>query len=867
MTSAEAVRSVLADTTSTAVNINHSEPPFSLSSALPPLVPSIMSAAAALFASPGKTRRAQWDKSRLSITRPVFVGSDDENESTGGGKESQSKPHHVKASQTLSSLSAVLASPTKRPPLPPSFCEQTEQPRSLPPPVIPPSAPALSPASAEVPAVVSSSIPVPSAAARLRRQSSSLNSTYSYSHPHTRSSSPAPSVHAASSATPPLVPRVFRSRESISAAAIPSTSSSPSTSASNAAALLGAAAELVRNSKRAASSKSESQHKRRKSEDQPAEDKATAATSDEAALPTRRLSGRVSLSPSPALRSARQSMSVSSASAFVRANPPRSIKPATSTPAAATVPTPASSAASTAAAAAPPFRVEMVEARQEVERLKLQLQASSGQLSEVTAQQATLRSALHQQTEAVELLRSVLSTERRRVREVEDESEARQRRVDGLEVDVARLMEQVAALRGELKEGEAIRRKLHAFVEEAKGNIRVLVRVRPSLPHEAAASTGGGGDVFGYTSDGGVEMLEVRGKEERSVDGSCLTRKRQSFVFDHVLPPSTPQCAVFDAVQPLLTSVLDGFSVLVFAYGQTSAGKTFTMDGPSTSTPRRGAAAGGDRGPGHARSATTFTAASDAGYEQRGLIQRSVEELFAQASSRQTKRGWTYTTSVSILEVYPRGDAECIRDLLALPNDDLPHELKQTVRPASSLPTTGSTHHSRLDVMVTNLSSHAAASPLDVYPLLDRARQSRSVGSTECNERSSRSHLVVRLVVAGVGGEGGCERSEGVLHLVDLAGSERVKVSKAEGARLKESVGINRSLSSLADVVCAWSKESPHIPYRNSKLTHMLQPFLGGDAKVMMLVCLAGQEEHLSESVQSLRFAQTVSGCGGKRKG
>ena len=507
----------------------------------------------------------------------------------------------------------------------------------------------------------------------------------------------------------------------------------------------------------------------------------------------------------------------------------------------------------------------MVEARQEVERLKLQLQTSAVQLSEVTAQQSILRSALHQQTEAVELLRSVLSTERQRVREVEDESDARQRRVDDLEVQVTQLLAQVAALQGELKEGEAIRRRLHAFVEDAKGSIRVLVRVRPSLPHEAAASSGAS-EVFGYTSDGSVQMLEVRGKEERSVDGSCLTRKRQSFVFDHVLSPSTPQSTVFDSVQPLLTSVLDGFSVLVFAYGQTGSGKTFTMEGPDNSSPhtRRGGGEGGDRGPGHARAATTFTAATDAGYEQRGLIQRSVEELFTQAVARREKRGWAYTVAVSILEVYPRGDAECIRDLLALP-DDLPHELKQTVRPASSLPTIGSTHHSRLDVMVTNLSAHVAASPLDVYPLLDRARQSRSVGATECNERSSRSHLIVRLTVAGVGGEG--ERSEGVLHLVDLAGSERVKVSKVEGVRLKESVGINRSLSSLADVVCAWSKDSSHVPYRNSKLTHLLQPYLGGDAKVMMVVCLAGQEEHLGETVCSLRFAQTVSGVLGKRKG
>ena len=136
------------------------------------------------------------------------------------------------------------------------------------------------------------------------------------------------------------------------------------------------------------------------------------------------------------------------------------------------------------------------------------------------------------------------------------------------------------------------------------------------------------------------------------------------------------------------------------------------------------------------------------------------------------------------------------------------------------------------------------------------------MGATESNERSSRSHLLVRVEVVGAGPGG--ERSEGVLHLVDLAGSERVKVSKAEGVRLKESVGINRSLSALTDVVAALSKDSAHVPYRNSKLTHMLQPYLGGDSKVLLVVCLAAGE--LDESLCSLRFAQAASGIPVRRK-
>ena len=499
------------------------------------------------------------------------------------------------------------------------------------------------------------------------------------------------------------------------------------------------------------------------------------------------------------------------------------------------------------------MRDEPAESQAVASALQARLDASAAALAAVTTEQATLRSALQQQTAAVEQLRSVLSDERRRVREVEDESDARQRRLEDVEAEVERLTARVRSMEAELKEGELVRRKLHAYVEDVKGSIRVMVRVRPGLPDEATSAS----DVFGYTTDGAVHMLEVRGKEERSVDGSALTRKRQSFVFDHILPPATPQSAVFDAVQPLLTSVLDGYSVLVLAYGQTGSGKTFTMEGPEP------AGAGQERDPGHARLPTSFSSAGDAAYEQRGLTQRSVEELYAQMDARRERHGWRYTAHASVFEVYPRGESECIRDLLVL-HDDLPHDLKQTVRSAASLPTVGSSHHGRLDVAVTNLSSHAVASPLDVFPLLDRARLMRKVGATESNAHSSRSHLLVRLTIAGLGPSGA--RSEGVLHMVDLAGSERVKVSKAEGARLKETVGINRSLSALADVVAALAKDTAHVPYRNSKLTHLLQPYLGGDSKVMMVVCLAGQEEHVGESVCSLRFAQTISGCGGRRR-
>ena len=207
---------------------------------------------------------------------------------------------------------------------------------------------------------------------------------------------------------------------------------------------------------------------------------------------------------------------------------------------------------------------------------------------------------------------------------------------------------------------------------------------------------GEGSDAFAFTLAGATRLLEVRGREERSVDGSALTRKRQSFVFDHILPPTADQAAVFDAAQPLMQSVVDGYSVLVFAYGHTSSGKTFTMEGPGLGE----GGVEGERVGRHMRAVTSFTQAGDAAYEQRGLMQRSVEELFTQVHTRRDKQGWAYHLTLSVLELSPRGDTELISDLLAA-DDTQPHELKQVVRAAGSTPTVGSANHGRLDVVVT----------------------------------------------------------------------------------------------------------------------------------------------------------------------
>ncbi|KAL1415415.1 hypothetical protein MTO96_029345 [Rhipicephalus appendiculatus] len=147
-----------------------------------------------------------------------------------------------------------------------------------------------------------------------------------------------------------------------------------------------------------------------------------------------------------------------------------------------------------------------------------------------------------------------------------------------------------------------------------------------------------------------------------------------------------------------------------------------------------------------------------------------------------------------------------------------------------------------------------------ISELLQCARKNRAVAATKCNERSSRSHSVFRLDICGHNSHSGVG-CRGRLNLVDLAGSERLSESQSEGARLREAQNINRSLANLGNVILALSNRDDHVPYRNSKLTHLLMDSLGGNSKVLMLLNISPREENISETINSLRFATQVNQC------
>ncbi|KAJ2160486.1 kinesin-like nuclear fusion protein, partial [Coemansia sp. RSA 562] len=162
---------------------------------------------------------------------------------------------------------------------------------------------------------------------------------------------------------------------------------------------------------------------------------------------------------------------------------------------------------------------------------------------------------------------------------------------------------------------------------------------------------------------------------------------------------------------------------------------------------------------------------------------------------------------------------------------------------------------------VKNVTTVSVDSAERVHWLLARAAENRTVAATNCNERSSRSHSVFTLYLQGTNTLTG-ESSSGVLNLIDLAGSERLSSSGSSGDRLKETQAINKSLACLGDVIAALAKGNRHIPYRNSKLTHLLQESLGaGNSKTLMFVCVNPSPLSAQESLCSLQFATKVNSC------
>jgi kinesin family member 3B len=305
--------------------------------------------------------------------------------------------------------------------------------------------------------------------------------------------------------------------------------------------------------------------------------------------------------------------------------------------------------------------------------------------------------------------------------------------------------------------------------------------------------------------------------------GAGGPRPPHVFTFDAAWGADAIQADVYAAVAPIVDSVLDGFNGTIFAYGQTGAGKSHTMEG--------GGAGSGD--------------------DDAGVIPRSFRHIFDVIAARAAP-GRQALVRASYLEIYN----EDVRDLLTA----------QAAGRAASTGTGGGggggglelKEHPESGVYVKDLTSCVVKSPAEIEAILAAGRRNRATGATLMNAHSSRSHSIFTVTVetSEPGADGAPHIRAGKLHMVDLAGSERQSKTGATGARLKEATKINLSLSALGNVISALvDGKATHIPYRDSKLTRLLQDSLGGNTKTVMIANCGPADFNYDETLSTLRYA------------
>jgi len=337
-----------------------------------------------------------------------------------------------------------------------------------------------------------------------------------------------------------------------------------------------------------------------------------------------------------------------------------------------------------------------------------------------------------------------------------------------------------------------------------------VIRIRPPIKRELSAPRGYQQCAIVDDSQKSITLTD-----NYSCNGGLYNN--HTFTFDHVYTPNDSQVDVYEnTAKGAVCSALQGYNATVMAYGQTGSGKTYTMEGLSG--------------------------------KFRGIIPRAIEDIFnfIKECMGPTMR---FLVRASYLQIYN----ECISDLLKPKRNNL------AIRESK-----------RRGLYVEGLSEWVVKSPQEIFGLIKRGTQVRATSATRLNAVSSRSHAIFQIIVEQnkIEMDANSEGDEtqnvkqlfkvGKLNLVDLAGSERVRISGATGQRLEESKSINQSLSALGNVIAALTdkrKSRTHIPYRDSKLTRILEDSLGGNCKTTMMAMISPALEAFSESISTLKFA------------
>ncbi|KAL5246792.1 hypothetical protein ACHWQZ_G018855 [Mnemiopsis leidyi] len=297
------------------------------------------------------------------------------------------------------------------------------------------------------------------------------------------------------------------------------------------------------------------------------------------------------------------------------------------------------------------------------------------------------------------------------------------------------------------------------------------------------------------------ELAINAGSSFKFIGDECVNINGKTYVFDKIFREKATQEDVYTfSAKPIVADILNGYNGTIFAYGQTASGKTHTMEGVL-----------GDP-------------------DWQGIIPRIVEDIFNYIYSME--ENVEFHIKVSYFEIY----MEKIRDLLDTTKTNLPiHEDKFRVP------------------YVKGVTERFVGSPEEIMDVIGEGKSNRAVSVTNMNEHSSRSHSVFQLSISQVNMESQ-QKLNGKLYLVDLAGSEKVSKTQAEGMTLDEAKNINKSLSSLGNVIAALSEGQSHIPYRDSKMTRVLQESLGGNARTTIVICCSPSSYNESETKSTVLF-------------
>ncbi|XP_043361047.1 kinesin heavy chain isoform X2 [Dermochelys coriacea] len=322
------------------------------------------------------------------------------------------------------------------------------------------------------------------------------------------------------------------------------------------------------------------------------------------------------------------------------------------------------------------------------------------------------------------------------------------------------------------------------MADPAECSIKVMCRFRPLNEAEILR-----GDKF---------IPKFKGEE------TVVIGPAKPYVFDRVLPPNTTQEQVYNAcAKQIVKDVLEGYNGTIFAYGQTSSGKTHTMEGKLHD------------------------------HQLMGIIPRIAHDIFDHIYSMD--ENLEFHIKVSYFEIY----LDKIRDLLDVSKMNLAvHEDKNRVP------------------YVKGCTERFVSSPEEVMDVIDEGKANRHVAVTNMNEHSSRSHSIFLINIKQENVETE-KKLSGKLYLVDLAGSEKVSKTGAEGSVLDEAKNINKSLSALGNVISALAEGTKtHVPYRDSKMTRILQDSLGGNCRTTIVICCSPSIFNEAETKSTLMFGQ-----------